>query len=421
MAILQTVDVADYPWCKEAILVEVRHGMGALRWKVEGVTDSYCGLRAHKQLLLNGTPILQADLPPYETSEGLLAVGYGIEHADCSQLRDISAAMNAPYEGIGRAAQTLKPLLGLLENGFYLLADCDLFPTDGNEHFFWNTPNLMTANLVSGGACTEDYFYVSGIPAFLYPTQGTDRFDAERVEHYRNLTRKRERFPRAVAYFGGSLLSVLLDGHHKATACALDGVDVPCLVIMPCGGVSYERNASKQMIPDRALFGEITLGKPYFSSKQLSSMALEFQETAPQEPVVFETCNLIQREWAAEYVESSRNYPSVADFADGVALGWPQITREHLDEWFSSASDDNVRKLKYAIVYLWCHDRDWAFDVALRCAKAKLAPTLTERAFLTLCNYKNNADVEQVFIDHFVEDTDRNSALNKIAVGYWAD
>ena len=50
----------------------------------------------------------------------------------------------------------MEPLLKLFETGFYLIAEAECYPTDGNGNFFWNIPNEFTDSPATGLAYLED-------------------------------------------------------------------------------------------------------------------------------------------------------------------------------------------------------------------------------------------------------------------------
>ena len=52
------------------------------------------------------------------------------------------------------AAESIKTLLGLLNDGYYILADVKLYPSEGQGAFFYSVPNELTYNEVS---CSEYY------------------------------------------------------------------------------------------------------------------------------------------------------------------------------------------------------------------------------------------------------------------------
>ncbi|MCL2671631.1 MAG: hypothetical protein FWF10_06310 [Clostridiales bacterium] len=415
---LKAIDATRHARCRDAILFEVKNGKGALRWNVQSVADDYYGSRTYYELMLHHVPILQADKPACPTCAGLIAVGYGIENADCSELKGISDRINSPYEGLKDAFKIVKPLLGLLQDGLYVLADCKVFPSDGNGHFFWNVPNELVENPTTACVLTEEYHCVSGIPAFLYPSQGSNRFNPERVAYYKQLLSDMRIFPRAIAYFSDALSSVLLDGHHKAAACALVGADLPCLVIMPCSGISYKRSTANKMVPEAVLFGCIKVDCSVLSKRQVSYAANIYKDRG-RKTVQMNNYGIIKRDWEACYSDSYKNYPDVLEFAEEAALALPKVTAELIESCFSEPNEENARILRYAIQYLFRTDKEQALLLALRAARLKLNPKLTLAAFTVLASYKHNAAAEQFFIDHLIDDTDPHSALKKVADSYW--
>lgn len=415
---LGAIDVSRHRWCNDALLFEVKNGKGALCWGIQSVKDDYYGGRDHYELLLNNVPILQENKPPCSTCAGLIATGYGIENADCAELKAISCKINSLFSGLENAFDATKPLLGLLQDGLYILADCNVYPSDGNGHFFWNVPNEFATNPTTACVFTEEYDCVSGIPAFLYPSQGTDQFNLERVEHYSNLLSNKQTFPRAIAYFTDEFSSVLLDGHHKAAACACAGAQLPCLVIMPCRGSSYKQSATMEMVKDKVFFGRLEIDCLRLNKKQRLYVD-NIYKSRKRTTVKPENYGIIKRVWEKCYRDSHKYYPDVFEFAEGAALGFPPITEDLLKKCFAETTKNNLRVLRYAIQFLYKTDKDQALKLALRVAKMKLDSKLTLVAFKTLALYKNNNDVEQFFIDHIIEDLDPHSALRIIADSYW--
>jgi len=303
------------------------------------------------------------------------------------------------------------PLLGLLEDGFYVLADCEVFPSDGNGHFFWNVPNEPTENPITSRVLTDEYYSVEGIPAFLYPSQGTDRFDSNRVEHYKKLLYDKCTFPRAIAYYSNELSSVLLDGHHKATACAYIGVKLPCLVIMPCDDLHV----------DKVFFGSIEIKRSKLTKKQTAFIDEKRPENEKKNKVKLKNYRIINRKWEKDYLESYHYFPNVHDYAEDVAIESTQITQELIEDCFNDPRDKQLRILNHAIKYLYRKDKECALTLAMRVARINFDHKVTQTAFKTLSRYKNNPDIEQFFIDYLVDNNDLKNALWMIADTYWSN
>ncbi|MGN0695245.1 MAG: hypothetical protein ACI4J5_00610, partial [Oscillospiraceae bacterium] len=119
--IIGEVDVSDMERYSSAVLISVRNGKGALTHRRGPEDDKNYSFNS--QLMLNGKPIMQSRYPICGTCKGMLAAGYGTENIDCPELDEIRRRINDDFVDIKTSAGILKPLLGLLEDGFYLLAD----------------------------------------------------------------------------------------------------------------------------------------------------------------------------------------------------------------------------------------------------------------------------------------------------------
>lgn len=74
-------------------------------------------------------------------------IGYGEQNLSMKDAMKISEKLNEKYERIENAIEEINPLLGLLSDGNYMIADYDLFPCVGEKHFweFHAIPDLFTA------------------------------------------------------------------------------------------------------------------------------------------------------------------------------------------------------------------------------------------------------------------------------------
>ena len=148
----------------------------------------------------------------------------------CRAVRD---QINEGFHGLRDADKYLAPYISLMESGLYVAADFDMFPVCGyggeESDYFWDAPEYSNELHFCHG-------FIGGsmelrTPLFLAPTRRAADVNAERVEYYRARLREGSQFPRAVALFLNGGVALLLDGHHKAAACAMDGTRVPTLVI----------------------------------------------------------------------------------------------------------------------------------------------------------------------------------------------
>lgn len=208
------------------VLVEVRDGKGCLR-EVYGETEeaSYLTLLFHDQTLLQ----LQGDEYFCPTCEKMLKSGYGLEQTQEFWQNRLNEDL--PF---AEAVEGIKPILGLLKSGYYVVVETQLCPTDGHGHLFCEVPN--EEEYVTG-TCIYYYgirhkndcaMWGNNRPYFTVATEPKAKLRQERIAEYRERPRGR-----ALAYYMDGYMTALLDGHHKAMAAAQRHQKVPALVIIP--------------------------------------------------------------------------------------------------------------------------------------------------------------------------------------------
>lgn len=225
-------------WCKDAVLVKVKNGVDKLRF--EFVWNSY-------EVTLNGESLFSVNAEKVCPTCGAgICRGYGEQNLSMKDALEISAGINEGYEGIEKAAECIQPMLGLLSDGYYVVADSELFPYTGNGHFWENhgVPNLFVPSLGR-----RDYEAKLFGPSTLIASEKAALCDGERVEYYMRRLEDGERFPRAIGCYLGGDTVLLLDGHHKAAAQAARGKMVKCLVIMPVSDWKLSEEAKRREEP----------------------------------------------------------------------------------------------------------------------------------------------------------------------------
>ena len=150
--ILRQIDVTEYEWCDSAVLIDVSDGKAALTKVTSYYGESEYTRRS--QLLLNGKPVMQGRYPDCPTCSAMLARGYGIEKTNTPELVSIRDSINADFTDFKTAVENIEPILGLLEDGYYVIADAKLYPTSGEYYFFANAPDNMS---YISSACSDYY------------------------------------------------------------------------------------------------------------------------------------------------------------------------------------------------------------------------------------------------------------------------
>lgn len=212
-------------FCRDAALMRLSGGLDRLVYADRPESRELYGL------YLNGVPLAEAKIPDCGTCGTFLWAGYGdglINEAECAAVRD---QINNGYVGLKRSADVLAPMIGLMKSGLYLVADFDLFPVQKgrSKGYFWDVPDY-------NGELHFDHWYTGERvshyqPLFLAPSQRASHLDPDRVDTYRRRIQEGDTFPRAIALYMNGGVALLLDGHHKAAACAAEGVPVKTLVI----------------------------------------------------------------------------------------------------------------------------------------------------------------------------------------------
>ena len=405
---------------KEAKLVYV-NGKGKLT--VEIGKSRHPNWEAPSKIKLNDVPLIQAKIPDCPTCSSLLATGYGIENADCKELLEIQEKINSDYMNLETSINNMKPLLTLLESGFYLIADAICYPTDG-ENFFWNVPNNLKEFLSASPVYLGEGTYVFDQPVYLYPTQTTDSYNKDRVDYYiekfKNSTYNK---PRAIVYNFEEFINFIIDGHHKACASTLLKEPVSCILIIP--GKIYEDyykntclNFSGIIVDYKNIPKEYT---QYIKKEKFSSS---------QEKIEIKDGIVNNREWEKEYINSAKHYLSIIDYANVIDIMQDneiEVNDIFIRNCLENFDKDSQVKMKKLLYLLEFTDIKKAQEIALKYARKTLREEeidkeLKQLTYRILLNNKNNEEVEKVFIDYIVYHSDnKEDPILNIINSYWEE
>ena len=376
------------------------------------------------EIRLNNTPLVQINAPYCPTSNSLLATGYGIENAKCQELMEIQKEINADFISLENSIKAMEPLLKLFETEFYLIAEAECYPTDGNGNFFWNIPNEFTDSPATGLAYLKDSdtdtYCVFNQPVYLYPTQTTDCYNEERVKYYINKFNNADNNePRAIVYNFGGFINFVIDGHHKACAAALLGKPLKCLLIIKG---EYSRNYGEDnQIYLKFLNSEIKKEdipikyQPFLKEKEKNWGSILINEG---------TVN--KRQWEDKYINSAKKYPSLIEYAtkvDDLIYENIEISDELINYCLINFDIDSQVKARKIFRNLELLNVEKAKDFAVRYAKASLKQEISNNLKLVIYNFlvnmKNNMEVEQIFIDYIVCNEDRDDPVLELINSYW--
>ena len=424
VTIIKEIDTADKWWCDSAVLFSVKNGKNTISERFGPTGKDY---DHYMQLQLNGKPLVQGELPLCPTCKGMLATGYGIENVDCPELEAARTCMNSSFVSIMDSAEKIKPLLGLLDDGYYALADTVCFPSDGDSHFFYDVPNelkLFDATCY-GYYCNWDYSCVYSYPMFLYPTQSASLINNERVEHYAQIMKTQEEPPRALAYHLAGFMNALLDGHHKACAAASLGKSIRCLTIIPCDSYSFKKETIiKGLSPEQ-------------SNPEIEILRFTGLETKAPQGVYFLDLHreqIIDSDISFQKYDLTDNkirygtasYPTIRDIAtlshalevEGLL---PDLDLNAISKLMEEDTENTDRYLEAILHWLSSTDPETAYKLAVSIARKgpEYGHNRLRSAFLYLLNFKNE-ETEELFVDYYIKYGEKeHDDISDIVNSYW--
>ena len=220
--------------------------------------------------------------------------------------------------------QKALPFINLLAKGMYHFKLENYYPTDGKGNFFWMPLNRQRVY----DCATYSHIY-SGPARFLAPTQPVTAFNPARVEEYRRRIQNGEQVG-GIAYKYQRRLSFLLDGHHRATAAMLEGVDFFCLTIDRFDDYWFEDNGKTvALLSNRCVeqFYDISSLPPEFSfvKSDRKDEKYELQDALFQRYMKRWSRKKQDFAWPVEYSQKASQYPTMKQLTE-------EAYREHQKE-----------------------------------------------------------------------------------------
>ncbi|MEZ3423935.1 MAG: hypothetical protein K1W39_09500 [Lachnospiraceae bacterium] len=191
-------------------LIEVTNGKGLL-YEVYGETPfaSYLTLMFGSQKLFQ----FQGDEYFSPTCNKIMRSGYGLEQTQ--EFKQGILNKDKSQVSFLEAVNGIKPILGLLDTGYYVIIETKLYPTDGNGHLFCEVPD---SGEYLPGTCIcyyGNFIWGNNRPYFTVATQPQHKICQERINYYME-----NPCGMALAFYMDGYMSALLDGHHKTLALA---------------------------------------------------------------------------------------------------------------------------------------------------------------------------------------------------------
>ncbi len=410
------IDTSKIINIKESKIVYINGAGKLVAFSSDGVMEYY-----PSKIKLNNIPLVQINAPYCPTCSSLLATGYGIENANCEELLKIQEEINSDFVSLEDSIMKMEPLLKLFQTGFYLIADAECYPTDGNGNFFWNIPNQPTDFPATGVIYLEDgeTGIVFDQPVYLYPTQTTNCYNEERVKYYVDkFTNSKNNEPRAIVYNFSGFLNFIIDGHHKACAAALLGKPLKCLLIIE--GKFQKDYSSNEIFLN---FLDINLRK--------KDIPIKYQTFFKEKKKNWESMSIDEgivnkRQWEKMYINSAMKYPSLMEYAikvDDLVYDKIKVTDKLINYCLKNFDKDSQVKARKIFHNLELWDMEKAKNFAIQYAKASLKQEISNDLKLLiysfLANIKDSSEIEEIFIDYIVYNENSDDPVLKVVNSYW--
>lgn len=365
-------------------------------------------------LTLNGTPLIYVQSSGCPTCESLLAAGYGISE-NSLEIKNIVENLSISSEDLEEVLERLSPIIQLLPSGLYALSKSDYFPTDGNGHFFWDVPNEFTYFKSTAEIYDSDSYTVFPcMPCYLYPSQSSDKYDESHVEYYRSCIQADKKVAPAIAYAIEGYMSILLDGHHRACAAALEKKKLSCFTISSAR-CSYNKNG--ELLAIGCPFG-YSFKMPTLMEKQFTFLKknLSVKREVKRYPIP-KSGNIFHKVWSEEYKQASKYFPSCEETAALASYPFDTITKEGIEKLLNE--EENTKLAVYLVSFLCRKEKDNKKQFAFYFADSRFPNELRKTAFQILNTIKNDREVEDFFVDYIVNCEDKTDSLKIIADNYW--
>lgn len=396
------------------LIFHVKNGKGLLCGKY-GVLDG----KGFYTLVYDNIPLIKFYGDEYlcPTCEKLVSAGFGLNTANDKTVYELSNALNEPFESIQNSYECLKPLLGLLSTGYYMLSDKEVLPTDGNGKFFWsigNTPEANRATAPVYDSRNSDWSHVT--TKYLLPTQSPKLFNPDRVAHY-----LKQDNTRAIAYaLPNGYLCALIDGHHKACAAALQKKTLKTLVIESPTGLSYphKSNGDKGFIYfTQGKVYEDEMKESFEKARQsfASDVRLSNDETVKYFSMISNDIDSFS--WPNDLLDSSKPY---YDVFTHTCIEWAgDLSDERINRILRKEEYPDEVALSHIMNALYGINSPRFIEFAVFVGRNEDYISIWHEVFSLLSKAKTE-EVENFFVEFLISDDKLRPNLTKIADDYFA-
>ncbi|MDS0525516.1 cytoplasmic protein [Clostridium sp. SHJSY1] len=341
---------------------------------------------------LEDTPLIMINSEYCPTCFSMIQLAEGRESVD-NKIISILNNINE-IENLEDGFHKIKSILSLLHDGYYILKETELIPTDGEENYFWNLNSKSKNYNASADYYYPNYGVIYGQPKFMVPSQGTNCYNNERVEYYREKIKNGEKLYGIAIELGG-FLALLIDGHHKATASYLEGKTLSCItIIRPYKYNNYNIgeegiNYLGKYIPFNKLNNSKDI-KDYYNKDNNTSSADKYKK------LILEEKQTIQ----INIGNSRVNFPCY----DDIALSYlaEDTSEEKVTELLNYIGEYPLEELKYVFYNFKVNNKAKARELCFKILSLICFQEIWDICIEFLSSYRDE-EVEEIFINIIVE------------------
>lgn len=391
------------------VLVHVKNGKGMLR-EVYGEDNGKCFM----SLLMGNKPLIQfqANEDYYcPTCEKIIRAGYGLDSKEWAEQVKKQRKELVQTNSLSQEIEQLYPLLNLLKEGYYVVVDTELYPTDGNGHLFWEALSDKPAL----GSCI--YYYGDCEwgnlrPYFTIASQPIEKCDKERIDYY--LKHPKEK---AVAYYLDGYMTVLLDGHHKTFAAALRHEKVKALVIIPMTCIYNPNNKGSREFG----FADIRFEESQLNINEYGWEKIEYSTERIDEEVSKEIAQKFKQsrgnvKFPVEIEGLAQYYPTAEEVAAIDRAG--EISQEMLKEILSRQKVCTCEEACIILKALVAMHHHMAQKIGAFFSKQAYDSSTLYEIIKELTRLPRTQQLEDFLIERMVELEEDHPEIKKLILGY---
>lgn len=409
--VLEYIDKKLCVWNNDSILLHITGSNESLKFNMNNNTEI-----VNYQLMLNNKPLYNIHGDNYycPTCQKIIEEGYGFSDSNRFITEQVIKAQSDNLT-LRESKELLIPLLGMLQEGLYLLTRVSMYPVDGEGNFFWNSTNKRR-KYVGSADMYYHFHYGNGYPSFLYPSQSLSSFNIDTVNNYRNEILRGVNMTGLAVYMDG-FMSLLLDGHHRSAAACLEGKQVECLTLVRVNNHAL----SKEGIVNFFAGGEVFYLRDMKNSKRISKLLPKYKLSnypIDNSGYLYGISNSdINKKISIELSKKAKMFPVCREIAFDTMVD--DISFERLEFLWDKYDHESCFEFEILIDVLYRRSKDDMFEYLVKIVKDINKKDFWGQCYKLLVNYPDE-HIEDILVEYLVKyEYDKYDEVRKIIDDYY--